>query len=161
MSEELFPSGGSPIVLQLGIGPGAVKNINAAGGENRVFWDEITADHNSAGVLSMGTNVINVDASGYRLKLHANVHVAGAASRFNGRLQIKKNGTNFLKSASASMYIRNSSGHTESSGTITLWDDGVSTAGDYYEVFITRETTITTTVNTVVNGSAFWIEAYG
>ena len=72
-----------------------------------------------------------------------------------------ENGTNFLKSASASMYIRNASGHTESSGTITLWDDGVSTAGDYYEVFITRETTITTTVNTVVNGSAFWIEAYG
>ena len=129
------------------------QNINAASTNNLVNF--ATTQFSRGSGLTAASDRITVTTAG-DVKVWCNLAINSASTRYNGRVWIRKNGTTDLFARGKSFYVRNTSGHTESSAYVAIWDS--ASVNDYYQVLVDRESSASTTMNTAANESMFCVE---
>ena len=142
-------------VDQLG-GGGGVPGVAT---NNLILWGVTHVGFGQTGKLQVGTNRIEVIGSGLLCELMAHVVYNGAATRYNGIVRIRKNGSTFLPGSGRMGYVRNNTGHNDASLIIVTFD--TPALNDYYEVLVDRESTNGSTVNSNTADTVFSVKAYG
>jgi hypothetical protein len=136
--------------------------ISNAGGDSAIGTDHIPWDtlkvsygnHASDYTYSLGTNTVTINTAG-TYEVTVNVAVTTIVQRWNGILEVTKNGTAIGYGASKTGYVRAQSGHNESSMMITV--PVTVSAEDTIGCKVTDEA-VTGTVTTVANQSYIWIK---
>jgi hypothetical protein len=136
--------------------------ISNAGGDSAIGTDHIPWDtlkvsygnYASDYTYSLGTNTVTINTAG-TYEVTVNVAVTTTVQRWNGILEVTKNGTAIGYGASKTGYVRAQSGHNESSMMITV--PVTVSAEDTIGCKVTDEA-VTGTVTTVANQSYIWIK---
>jgi len=128
-------------------------NINAAATDNLVSWDTqslVQGDSISHSTSTNSSRLVANEAGIYYISVTISITSTGA--RYNGRVKLRINGTTTLGIRGKSGYIRAATGHNESSLQLTNYALELN-AGDYVEVLVDRESTVTAAANLVANES--------
>lgn len=146
IATEIAAGGGAPAFHYVQLADTSSQNINAAATDNLVTWN--TQDHIDGDSFSHTTGLnpsrVTFDVTG-KYEIMVLLNLSGSATRYNGRVKLRIDGTTTLRPRGKSGYIRNTTGHAESSLTIPgyIYE---ATAGEYVEVLVDRESTNTSTV---------------
>ena len=138
----------------------AAQNINALATANLLTWNVQQHSWGSAFTHSTTTNthLITVNETGL-YELSANVAIdafSSSAVRYNGKLRFVQNGSTGVGPESKCGYIREATGHDESSLHISTFLASL-TATDTIHLAIDRETTVTAQVDTTARTCTLYI----
>jgi hypothetical protein len=138
----------------------AVQNINALSAENLVLWDtheaewgadlfhRTTSDTHKITILTAGTYELSASV--------AFDAQSSAAARYNGIARFKLNGTTDFGPEGKGGYVRDATGHDESSVHIQTFPKTFA-ALDYIYLKVDREATPTGIINTTPGASSLYI----
>lgn len=128
-------------------------NINAAATNNLISWDTQSLVQGDSISHSTTTNSSRLTANETGIYyISATLSFTSTQQRYNGRIKIRVNGTTVLGVRGKSGYIRALSGHNEASLQLTNYAIQLN-AGDYIEVLVDRESTLTGPATLVANES--------
>jgi len=136
------------------------ENINALATANLLTWNFQQHSWGSAFTHSTvsSTHLITIDETGL-YELSANIAIdafSSSAVRYNGKLRFVQNGSTGVGPESKCGYIREATGHDESSLHISTFLAAL-TATDTIHLAIDRETTVTAQVDTTARTCTLYI----
>ena len=160
-------SGGVPVTRPgslLHLGSTLTTNINATATINKVGWD---VQHHLWGVdithdtASRNTRVTIATTGLYEISATVAVNaLTSSAVRYNGFLRCRLNDTTDFGPVSCCAYIRDTTAHDNASFHLSTFVYQL-TAGDYFELKIDRETSVTAAVNLTPNYSSLYVKRLG